>query len=66
MTTLKTAPHRLTPCVQVCVIEPVSGLCEGCGRTLGEISDWPAMPPHEREALMAALPARLAKLRKDR
>ena len=26
-----------TPCIKVCVIDPQTRLCEGCGRTLAEI-----------------------------
>lgn len=51
-----------SPCVGVCVIDE-QGLCEGCGRTLHEIADWLAMGPERRDAVMAALPARLASLR---
>ena len=33
-------PHVPSPCVSICSMNPVSGLCEGCLRTLGEIGDW--------------------------
>jgi predicted Fe-S protein YdhL (DUF1289 family) len=42
------------------MIDPRTGLCSGCGRTLSEISNWPAMASRERRALMATLPARMA------
>lgn len=29
-----------TPCISVCRIHADNGLCEGCFRTLGEISAW--------------------------
>jgi hypothetical protein len=29
-----------SPCVSVCVMNPVTGWCEGCLRTLAEIGDW--------------------------
>lgn len=48
-----------TPCVRLCLLDPASGLCRGCGRTRAEIGRWPAMGEDERLALMAALPARL-------
>jgi uncharacterized protein len=48
-----------SPCVQICVIDPVARLCVGCGRTLDEISRWAWMSPVERRAIMDALPARL-------
>lgn len=49
-----------TPCVAVCMIDPKTKLCFGCGRTLPEIARWHAMESAERLALMALLPARLA------
>jgi len=33
-------PHVPSPCVSVCVMDPVTGWCEGCLRTLAEIGDW--------------------------
>jgi predicted Fe-S protein YdhL (DUF1289 family) len=32
-----------SPCISVCVVSPVSRLCEGCHRTLDEIAAWPEM-----------------------
>jgi predicted Fe-S protein YdhL (DUF1289 family) len=29
-----------TPCISVCRVNAENGLCEGCFRTLGEISAW--------------------------
>jgi predicted Fe-S protein YdhL (DUF1289 family) len=49
-----------SPCVKVCAMDPVRGLCIGCWRTLDEIARWGAMSETEREAVMAALPAREA------
>jgi uncharacterized protein len=49
-----------TPCIAVCMIDPRSNLCLGCGRTLPEIARWPRMASDERQALMAALPQRMA------
>ena len=48
-----------TPCNKICVIDPSSGLCRGCGRTTDEIARWAAMTPAERRAIMDALAARL-------
>lgn len=52
-----------TPCIKVCAIEPLSGLCIGCGRTLREIGSWSALSGDARAAVMAVLPARLARLK---
>ena len=49
-----------TPCIKICVIDPVTKLCEGCGRTLTEIAQWGRLSEAERLAIMAALPKRLA------
>ena len=52
-----------TPCVKLCVIEPMSSLCLGCGRSLREIGAWSGLSPQMRDAVMAELPARLERLR---
>jgi predicted Fe-S protein YdhL (DUF1289 family) len=44
-----------SPCIKVCVIDPVSKLCEGCGRTLAEIAGWSRMGETERLAIMTKL-----------
>jgi uncharacterized protein len=52
-----------SPCTKVCAIEPMSGLCLGCGRTLAEIEHWVVFTASERDEVMASLPFRLAGLR---
>jgi len=49
-----------TPCIAVCIMDPRSGLCFGCGRTLPEIARWHRIDNAERLAIMATLPARKA------
>ncbi len=49
-----------TPCIAVCMIDPRTSLCFGCGRTLPEIARWHRMESEERQTLMAQLPARMA------
>jgi predicted Fe-S protein YdhL (DUF1289 family) len=49
-----------TPCIAVCMIDPKTNLCLGCGRTLPEIARWHRMESAERQAVMALLPQRLA------
>lgn len=51
----------LSPCVKVCVIDPASGLCQGCGRTLAEIARWGSMSEAERAHIMAGLKERMAR-----
>jgi predicted Fe-S protein YdhL (DUF1289 family) len=49
-----------TPCIAVCMIDPRTSLCFGCGRTLPEIARWHRIDSAERLAIMATLPARMA------
>jgi predicted Fe-S protein YdhL (DUF1289 family) len=49
-----------SPCIAVCIIDPRTGLCFGCGRTLPEIARWSRIDSAERQALMALLPDRMA------
>lgn len=51
-----------TPCIKVCVVEPETGYCIGCGRTRGEIAAWLAMTPDERRGVMMTLPERVTTL----
>lgn len=51
-----------SPCTRVCVLDPGSGFCLGCGRSGSEIGGWSVASPAERRAVMAALPARLSAL----
>ena len=44
-----------TPCIAVCMIDPRTSLCFGCGRTLPEIARWHRMESAERLAVMAQL-----------
>ena len=49
-----------TPCIAVCMIDPRTSLCYGCGRTLPEIARWHRIERAERLVIMAHLPARMA------
>ena len=49
-----------TPCIAICMIDPRTSLCLGCGRTLPEIARWHRMESAERQAVMAELAARMA------
>jgi predicted Fe-S protein YdhL (DUF1289 family) len=52
-----------TPCEKICVLDPPSGLCRGCGRTLAEIERWTAYSDGERARVMTELPGRLAAIK---
>jgi predicted Fe-S protein YdhL (DUF1289 family) len=47
-----------SPCTNVCIIDPVTGLCGGCFRTLEEISGWIDFSATEKRTVIAALVAR--------
>jgi uncharacterized protein len=51
-----------TPCVNVCLLDSETGLCVGCGRTIGEIAGWASMSDSERRAIMATLSERMERL----
>jgi predicted Fe-S protein YdhL (DUF1289 family) len=53
-----------TPCNRICVVDPGSRLCIGCGRSLDEIASWSALDDAERTRIMAQLPSRLAAIGK--
>lgn len=55
-----------TPCVKICIIDPPSGLCQGCGRTVAEIASWSRLSEDDRLSVMATLPGRLAASRAAR
>jgi uncharacterized protein len=49
-----------SPCIAVCMMDPTTKLCFGCGRTLPEIARWHRMETAERLAVMEGLAARMA------
>ena len=53
-----TAPAAATPCIGVCRMDPGSGWCEGCLRTLDEIAAWSALGEADRRLVWRAIGAR--------
>ena len=51
----------ISPCIRHCTLDLETGICVGCGRTLPEIGRWTRYSDDERQAIMADLPARLAR-----
>ena len=47
-----------SPCINVCRMDARTGWCEGCLRTIAEITVWSRLSAVEREPIWAALPAR--------
>ena len=50
----------VSPCEKICIVDPPSGLCRGCGRDLTEIAGWTGYTEAERARIMTELPQRLA------
>ena len=47
-----------SPCISVCKMDPATGWCEGCLRTIDEIAGWGAMNDDARRAVWAELARR--------
>lgn len=47
-----------SPCIKVCQMDPVRGVCIGCCRTLDEIARWGGMSDAERAAVVNSLSER--------
>jgi uncharacterized protein len=48
-----------SPCLKVCVMDPASTFCVGCGRTINEIAAWSRLSDPEKRKVVDALPERL-------
>lgn len=44
-----------SPCINVCVIDPGTGWCRGCLRTLDEVAGWTAFSDAEKQAVLERL-----------
>lgn len=49
-----------SPCISICAIDQVTGLCAGCLRTLDEIAVWSVLDDAEKRAVWSSLDARRA------
>ncbi|MCU0896935.1 MAG: DUF1289 domain-containing protein [Burkholderiales bacterium] len=47
-----------SPCVNVCRMNPRTGYCEGCQRSIDEIAGWSQFSADEKRAVIARLAAR--------
>ncbi len=56
---IATSAKPSSPCTKVCILDAVTGLCRGCGRTRDEIAAWGLMSESERRTVMAVLEDRL-------
>lgn len=49
-----------SPCVGVCTLDPATGWCLGCARTLDEISEWAQADDTRRRAILDQIATRQA------
>lgn len=47
-----------SPCTNICKMHPPTGWCEGCARTIAEISAWSRADDATRLAILERLPPR--------
>ncbi|HEX7639864.1 MAG TPA: DUF1289 domain-containing protein [Burkholderiaceae bacterium] len=47
-----------SPCVNICQVDPASGLCVGCRRTLDEIAAWSRLDDAAKRVVWLQLPGR--------
>jgi predicted Fe-S protein YdhL (DUF1289 family) len=52
---MRTKKRIKSPCNGICDIEPRSGICTSCKRTLNEIALWSSYPELVRERIMQDL-----------
>ena len=55
-----------SPCIKVCVVDPDSDLCIGCGRTRSEIAGWLSFSAQQRQDVTVELADRLANLTRNK
>jgi len=41
-----------SPCVEICQLDPVSGMCLGCFRTMDEIASWIELTDIEKQSVL--------------
>ncbi len=47
-----------SPCDRTCRIDPLTGWCLGCKRSLREIADWPMLSAQEKREMLRGLAGR--------
>jgi predicted Fe-S protein YdhL (DUF1289 family) len=53
-------PPVPSPCISVCRMDPRTGWCEGCARTIEEIAQWSGMSDGARRSVWAQIVLRRA------
>ncbi|MFT2798903.1 DUF1289 domain-containing protein [Serratia sp. N21D137] len=52
-----------SPCIDICVFDPLTGWCTGCGRNRDEATCWRKLSTYRRKAVERDLERRLARLK---
>ncbi len=47
-----------SPCINICRMDPITQVCEGCLRTLDEIAIWSTLSNKSKQAVIDQLPTR--------
>jgi predicted Fe-S protein YdhL (DUF1289 family) len=58
LSSLAVLPAVPSPCISVCRMDPRTGWCEGCSRTIDEIAAWSRLDDAGKRAILARLDAR--------
>ncbi len=51
-----------SPCINICRMDEVTGLCEGCFRSIDEIAGWRGYDDEARQWILEAIAQRRAEL----
>lgn len=51
-------PSTASPCINVCTLNAANGLCDGCFRTIDEISIWSRASETEKRNILSAVSRR--------
>lgn len=54
-----------SPCIGVCIIDPATGFCRGCARTIPEIAGWLNFSADDKSRVLAAVADRQRQLDPD-
>jgi len=47
-----------SPCIDVCTLDPDTGLCQGCSRTIEEIAAWARLSDADKRQVLARIAQR--------
>lgn len=50
----------VSPCINICRMTPDTGYCEGCFRTIPEITEWSRATDERKRAILAEVASRQA------